>query len=30
MGLEFDHRLNCGYVSQIYNLDSGIHTKEHA
>lgn len=28
MGLGFDQRLDCGYVNQIYNLDSGIHTKE--
>ena len=28
MGLQFDSSLNCGYVNQIYNLDSGIHTKE--
>jgi heterodisulfide reductase subunit C len=28
MGLEFDERLDCSYVNQIYNLDSGIHTKE--
>jgi len=29
MGLQFDKTLNCGYVNQIYNLDSGIHTKDH-
>ena len=28
MGLEFNEKLDCGYVNQIYNLDSGIHTKE--
>jgi heterodisulfide reductase subunit C len=28
MGLEFDNSLNCGYVHEIYNLDSGIHTKD--
>jgi heterodisulfide reductase subunit C len=28
MGLEFDKRLDCAYMNQIYNLDSGIHTKE--
>ncbi|HJZ39559.1 MAG TPA: 4Fe-4S dicluster domain-containing protein [Bacteroidales bacterium] len=28
MGLDFDNRLDCGYVHQIYNLDSGIHTRE--
>jgi len=28
MGLQFDKTLNCGYVNQIYNLDSGIHTKD--
>jgi len=28
MGLEFDSSLDCRYVNQIYNLDSGIHTKE--
>jgi len=28
MGLAFDNGLNCGYVNQIYNLDSGIHTKD--
>jgi len=30
MGLEFDKRLDCGYMNQIYNTDSGIHTKEQA
>jgi heterodisulfide reductase subunit C len=30
MGLEFNSKLDCGYVNQIYNLDSGIHTKEQA
>ncbi len=28
MGLEFDNTTDCGYVNEIYNLDSGIHTKE--
>ncbi len=28
MGLEFNKQLDCEYVNQIYNLDSGIHTKE--
>jgi hypothetical protein len=28
MDLDFDRSLNCDYVSQIYNLDSGIHTKD--
>jgi heterodisulfide reductase subunit C len=28
MGLEFNEKLDCAYVNQIYNLDSGIHTKE--
>jgi heterodisulfide reductase subunit C len=28
MGLEFNEKLNCAYVSQIYNLDSGIHAKD--
>jgi heterodisulfide reductase subunit C len=28
MGLEFNEKLDCGYVNQVYNLDSGIHTKE--
>lgn len=28
MGLEFNEKLDCGYVSQIYNLDSGKHSKE--
>jgi heterodisulfide reductase subunit C len=28
MELNFDKGLKCGYVNQIYNLDSGIHTKE--
>ncbi len=28
MGLEFDKRLDCEYMSEIYNHDSGIHTKE--
>jgi heterodisulfide reductase subunit C1 len=29
MGLEIDNSLNCPYVREIYNKDSGIHTKEH-
>lgn len=29
MGLDFDNRLDCEYVHQLYNLDSGIHTREH-
>ncbi|HEX2396492.1 MAG TPA: 4Fe-4S dicluster domain-containing protein [Bacteroidales bacterium] len=28
MGLEFNEKLDCGYINRIYNLDSGIHTKE--
>jgi len=28
MGLEFSEKLDCKYVNQIYNLDSGTHTKE--
>jgi heterodisulfide reductase subunit C len=28
MGLEFDKRLDCGYMFEIYNHNSGIHTKE--
>jgi heterodisulfide reductase subunit C len=28
MGLEFDTRLDCEYMSEIYNHDSGIHSKE--
>lgn len=28
MGLEFDKRLNCGYMFEIYNHNSAIHTKE--
>ncbi len=28
MGLEFNERLDCGYVNQVYNLNSGVHTKE--
>jgi len=29
MGLDYDERLNCGYMHEIYNNDSGIHTKDH-
>jgi len=29
MGLVFNDKLDCEYVNQIYNLDSGIHTKDH-
>jgi heterodisulfide reductase subunit C len=28
MGLEFDRRLDCAYMNQIYNKDSGIHTRD--
>jgi len=28
MGLEFDQRLDCGYMHEIYNQDSGIHSKD--
>ena len=28
MGLEFDKRLDCEYMFEIYNHNSGIHTKE--
>jgi heterodisulfide reductase subunit C len=28
MGLDFDNRLDCEYMHEIYNHDSGIHTKD--
>lgn len=28
MGLEFDRRLDCEYMHEVFNHDSGIHTKE--
>jgi len=28
MGLDFDKRLDCEYMHEIYNHDSGIHTKD--
>jgi hypothetical protein len=28
MGLEFDNRLDCAYMFEIYNHNSGVHTKE--
>jgi heterodisulfide reductase subunit C len=28
MGLDFDNRLDCEYMHEIYNQDSGIHTKD--
>jgi hypothetical protein len=28
MGLDFDSRLNCDYMFEIYNHNSGIHTRE--
>lgn len=30
LGLEFNEKLDCSYVNQIYNLDSGNHTKNDA